>query len=105
MLRRPPIAKRTDTRFPYTTLFLSRAPRPLAPRCALRPACGAGGAGVADRDRSGAVRSHAGAGDAVSDRRWTDFGGIACRFAVPGARDKLASSGRWRLGEIGRAHV
>src|SRR3546814_10423986 len=26
MIRRPPRSKRTDTRFPYTTLFLSRTP-------------------------------------------------------------------------------
>src|SRR3546814_12927687 len=60
-----------------------RAPRPLAPLRALRTACGAGRAGVADRDRGGAVRRHAGAGDALSDRGRTDFGGVGRRVGVP----------------------
>src|SRR3546814_18438957 len=38
MIRRPPRSTRTDTLFPYTTLFRSRAPRPPpSPRSSDRP--------------------------------------------------------------------
>src|SRR3546814_1559413 len=49
MLRRPPISTRTDTLFPYTTLFRSAAPRGSPPgsrlgrrrrrRCQIGPSC------------------------------------------------------------------
>src|SRR3546814_5353401 len=55
MIRRPPGSTRTDTLFPYTTLFRSGVDRRLHRR-ALRPLAAAGGDGVGDRaDRRGAV--------------------------------------------------
>src|SRR3546814_18235235 len=84
--RRPPRTTRTDTLFPYTTLFRSaagafigrgrRASRSAAPRRALRPACRAGRSGVAHGHRGGALRRYAGAGDALSYRGWAERGGI-----------------------------
>src|SRR3546814_9777687 len=53
MIRRPPISTRTDTLFPYTTLFRSSRPAFLL---ALRPARHPLVAAVADpRDRAGVV--------------------------------------------------
>src|SRR3546814_2806929 len=42
MIRRPPRSTRTDTLFPYTTLFRSTAPRPWhgpSPTCGCAPGC------------------------------------------------------------------
>src|SRR3546814_6024480 len=55
MIRRPPRSTRTDTLFPYTTLFRSRRrllrpPRPAARAVALRP--GAGGVRAGGRGRA-----------------------------------------------------
>src|SRR3546814_11596111 len=50
MLRRPPRSTRTDTLFPYTTLFRSQPPR----RCL----CQAGGGGVLTRQRAGRSEEH-----------------------------------------------
>src|SRR3546814_8509109 len=61
MIRRPPISTRTDTLFPYTTLFRSQRPRPAALRGAVR-----GTAAPAARDRE---RAEAGAGDHRTGRR------------------------------------
>src|SRR3546814_18794479 len=46
MLRRPPRSTRTDTLFPYTTLF--RSPRRLGPGLQPGPGAGAAAAGSAD---------------------------------------------------------
>src|SRR3546814_14261839 len=47
MLRRPPRSTRTDTLFPYTTLFRSRN----WPLCPAPPAAGRGARGTAPADR------------------------------------------------------
>src|SRR3546814_5197702 len=44
MIRRPPRSTRTDTLFPYTTLFRSRQMRPLQPAVVCRPAADRDGA-------------------------------------------------------------
>src|SRR3546814_1510765 len=53
MIRRPPRSTRTDSLFPYTTLFRSRSARRYA-----RPAAGGGGFRRADAGAARAVRSH-----------------------------------------------
>src|SRR3546814_3071108 len=52
MIRRPPRSTRTDTLFPYTTLFRSGRPLPLPDRP--RPQAGAHGPGPEDRGKQGA---------------------------------------------------
>src|SRR3546814_7892497 len=55
MIRRPPRSTRTDTLFPYTTLFRSPSPGRCAPSCAdWRLRCGLEHERAAGRDR----RSH-----------------------------------------------
>src|SRR3546814_13948867 len=62
MIRRPPRSTRTDTLFPYTTLFRSPAPRDVhatdAPDTRLEDAAAIGGSGGADPDH--VARDHAG---------------------------------------------
>src|SRR3546814_2953103 len=59
MIRRPPISTRTDTLFPYTTLFRSR--RPVASEGGARPISRAGRRGRASaRPGSGRRRRKAG---------------------------------------------
>src|SRR3546814_3041599 len=50
MIRRPPRSTRTDTLFPYTTLFRSRRH---APRLRSQPARGRGDGGLAGREHAG----------------------------------------------------
>src|SRR3546814_8966055 len=80
MIRRPPRATRTDTLFPYTTLFRSPGRRPLRQRRALRAA------GRRRREAAG--------------RRG---------LPLPFEADDEASARRRRLGlapgQIGRAHA
>src|SRR3546814_7691810 len=55
MIRRPPRSTRTDTLFPYTTLFRSTALRACGPRCrrkALRPSS------TSDRRQEGKIARH-----------------------------------------------
>src|SRR3546814_1998296 len=59
MLRRPPRSTRTDTLFPYTTLFRSR-PRPPAAGPAPQPAPAAAGTGATARERADRVRPNRG---------------------------------------------
>src|SRR3546814_7608081 len=40
MIRRPPRSTRTDTLFPYTTLFRSEPGGGIGPQCGLRPSVG-----------------------------------------------------------------
>src|SRR3546814_7621287 len=76
MIRLPPRSTRTDTLFPYTTLFRSPAPRSAMARSSLvRPVS----ARPSDPIKRGAVRRQPGAG--------------ACRIAAQ------------QFPEIGRAHV
>src|SRR3546814_11550810 len=105
MIRRPPRSTRTDTLFPYTTLFRSHASqgrpnlrtlRPRALRRGIEPDVRRGGiAQVPGTRRAGAgIRARAaGRGDAVASRRYR------CRAAV----DRRA--GGLKEAEIGRAHV
>src|SRR3546814_8991068 len=63
MIRRPPISTRTDTLFPYTTLF--RSPMPIPKRCACIRKSGASspGCGASRRSMWTGRRNHAAEGD------------------------------------------
>src|SRR3546814_4455075 len=127
MIRRPPRSTRTDTLFPYTTLFRSRVERPAdradRPRdaeAALLSAIRAREPAVRTRprpDRIGAVRvvlaRHAGADRPSSWRTWPG----AIRGPLPGpCRPRLGDRHARRFSrahrlipnlqpQIGRAHV
>src|SRR3546814_11339932 len=104
MIRRPPRSTRTDTLFPYTTLFRSGLVRPAAgrvaageprTRCALVP----GARDPHERGRDG------GAGGQRRGRRpLPDDGGQPRRRPLPG---RALPRRRRALGhrQIGRAHV
>src|SRR3546814_3903889 len=97
MIRRPPRSTRTDTLFPYTTLFRSFSGERPAARRALR---GRGTRGRAGGDRSSAYRQR-------TDRRCQPVRGETPAPAAEGrdrARD-IRGGGGARDDEIGRAHV
>src|SRR3546814_5003394 len=73
MIRRPPRSTRTDTLFPYTTLFRSPA-RPEPPARRRRPRQPAAAAPVGKHHRRGEA---AGAGRAAADRRTAQRAGRA----------------------------
>src|SRR3546814_15467782 len=94
MIRRPPRSTRTDTLFPYTTLFLSRRARGPAYRAAPVRGCrdrgapdGGDGAVRADRQRRPGRRGRHLA-DAPADDRGQDAPGPAA-----GRRDGLGPRG------------
>src|SRR3546814_2906633 len=113
MLWRPPISTRTDTLFPYTTLFRSTASDPRLQRTHVA------GIRLADRlwPRLGAVeRRPSLAADAGAGARRFFLGGIFHRRCQSGAGFRPAAArGRHEpashrsaervAGEIGRAHV
>src|SRR3546814_20075599 len=70
MIRRPPRSTRTDTLFPYTTLFRSRLQsRHLQPAPQGRGSSGPGGATRRVAGKSQATRRHTGAAKSSSSRR------------------------------------
>src|SRR3546814_7122153 len=101
MIRRPPRSTRTDTLFPYTTLFRSR----VAARCGgdreRRARAGRRSAqAAAGRGAGGAV-----AGVAGDLRRGDAAAREAGRPALPAAGDDQRVPRDRRPGQIGRAHV
>src|SRR3546814_16554815 len=86
MIRRPPIATRTDTLFPYTTLFRSAG-------ADARFAAGTGAAGLAQErrhgDRTGTGRTHA----QVPDGRCTQAGASRATGGAAGT-ERTASAAR-----------
>src|SRR3546814_18265692 len=97
MIRRPPRSTRTDTLFPYATLFRSAVPEPAWPaplaRWIVVPVCGR---------RPG--RHDAVVGAVGGRGRLAEAGlrGILGAERVPGLADPALRRGR---PEIGRAHV
>src|SRR3546814_20702414 len=104
MIRRPPRSTRTDTPFPYTTLFRSASAR-APPRCAIASKCGwsgmplcrrfgveirrhpamarrFGGEAVAAPDQPGLVGERA-------DRGIADMNGIGATMAIAAARMRV----------------
>src|SRR3546814_7417055 len=125
MIRRPPRSTRTDTLFPYTTLFRPRqglrdgdpAQRPrvrgavarqagAALRHALRRQPGLYPSGERDPETRTAEGAGVTAGKAGS-RRKTLGRGLSALFGEEDAGEDLASLDKLRLAkmEIGRAHV
>src|SRR3546814_16441580 len=108
MIRRPPVSTRTDTLFPYTTLFRSRGDRGGADPVTHRRAAGFANAGDGAGARCRARRLRArhvvgpqrpGAPDAAQRRRLL---ASPARRADDRAPDLLPAR---RDAEIGRAHV
>src|SRR3546814_11634852 len=97
MIRRPPRSTRTDTRFPYTTLFRFRRPRRFGPR-------GFGPRGLGPR-RFGPRRP------GRAGHRLANGPGRLAVGTLRGARARLRRGRRGvaktepRIAEIGRAHV
>src|SRR3546814_11361941 len=96
MIRRPPRSTRTDTLFPYTTLFRSPAARP-------------GNAGDRDRDVGIAVREHArrhrpGGCERYFAEGFEDFAAdIELRlFGVPGISDETRGKYVRTAGDVGQ---
>src|SRR3546814_19093537 len=103
MIRRPPRSTRTDTLFPYTTLFRSRSGRAqgAARRC-VRPA----GDAAARRVAHPRLRTRARAEIPPPDLRRSAPAGGAARAAHSVARPPPRADTGWRGGDkIGRAHV
>src|SRR3546814_11758928 len=76
MIRRPPISTRTDTLFPYTTLFrsgLGDLRRGRTRTCGRLPGLGLSGAAVVD-DRPGAARRVRGSRVALREPLFPDSG-------------------------------
>src|SRR3546814_1899943 len=99
MIRRPPRSTRTDTLFPYTTLFRSPRPDgadrlPVPGDAVLR--CPADDLAPAGRRASG--ERQAGAPAEAADGSDADLPGAAHQHPCQGAQDLS-------LPEIGRAHV
>src|SRR3546814_12208608 len=94
MIRRPPRSTRTDTLFPYTTLFRSLAVGQMA---GARGEDGARGDGAARRDRGFCELAHGGAMDRPARRHGGGLGRRDLRRRY--ARHRLALG----LREIGRA--
>src|SRR3546814_3555029 len=82
MKRRPPRSTRTDTLFPYTTLFRSLAFR---------------GQGSERRDTRGNGRAGGGEGDQVRQRRCAD-GGPPCGRLIVRPGSSATTSGNQRAG-------
>src|SRR3546814_17591080 len=78
MIRRPPSYTRTDTLFPYTTLF--RSVRPHAGACA-------------DAARPGSGRGHGWGGRRRAFGRWRIFAFSGCAAGRPGRSQ--AAEGGW----------
>src|SRR3546814_4375412 len=98
MIRRPPRSTRTDTLFPYTTLFRSRVEPHRCPGALIgERGCGVGigGRGFGDR-RLELCKPRTAALDRVEPRREV----ARERRQLVGLHPMLA-----RHGEIGRAHV
>src|SRR3546814_11805439 len=98
MIRRPPRFTRTDTLFPYTTLFRSNAGKVSYPRAAALQGIAKMRANLALGLRQGAFLPLA-----RPNHRWLD--GLATDYAraAPHLRAQaLSASAMW---EIGRAHV
>src|SRR3546814_6941264 len=110
MIRRPPRSTRTDTLFPYTTLFRSPGRR-RSSAGAGRPAPGGDAARPGGRDPGGAVVPRGAGADLGASRPGADPAGL------PDARDgrggeraaigaaAIAASFAVGAAEIGRAHV
>src|SRR3546814_14838354 len=103
MIRRPPRSTRTDTLFPYTTLFRSAARADGA-----QALVGVAGVAVAVAGRAGAVLRRAGArADAAGAGGVRGAGGVVVR-AQPARRARAADhphrvgAGRGRAGGDGR---
>src|SRR3546814_17656004 len=104
MIRRPPISTRTDTLFPYTTLF--RAPGISCPAMRAGPVTrwtGDGRTGESARRKPAAARFTAAAHRTPT---WaaTRRAATAAAPTLP-ARRKAAHVGTRPTGQIGRAHV
>src|SRR3546814_17630516 len=98
MTRRPPRSTRTDTLFPYTTLFRSYRLELDTTRGLSRAAAAA--AGTVQRKGDGGARPRI--GEQGDDRRRRD--GARTRRACPLCR-RGAHDGGFAADEIGRAHV
>src|SRR3546814_11617172 len=97
MIRRPPRSTRTDTLFPYTTLFRSAAD-PV--RRAVRAVAGVEAGDAAVPRLARAPRQ------AVACAPWRRPGGAAPRPLRTRAEAARTGRGRRRIGgQIGRAHV
>src|SRR3546814_17373868 len=101
MIRRPPISTRTDTRFPYTTLFRSRADGAVGRR--VRPAVLSGDLAKQGVDRRGrkadcavryAKRNEQLVADAHRAAGIDDIGHIAFAIALGGGEDRDRKSTR-----------
>src|SRR3546814_13132042 len=94
MIRRPPRSTRTDTLFPYTTLFRSTEPEPAQERAGGRARNRAAGT-AAKRDRPGDVRSlERRKGRSGQDDDRADEGTGRSRAAAGSRRGALAGSKR-----------
>src|SRR3546814_7195229 len=100
MIRRPPRSTRTDTLFPYTTLFRSRAnPYGLSAASAAR-------AGSSARARVSRVIARPQTARMTRDERVADILRAARDvFCGKGYEQTAVSEIAARIGEIGRAHV
>src|SRR3546814_10315152 len=113
MIRRPPRSTRTDTLFPYTTLFRSRlvppqpepAPDPPAPhgRTPARPLAGTGHRALSDADRAERPRAHDHGG--VIGNVTRDGQSVTRRAVGRSATPIPTASTREADEQIGRAHV
>src|SRR3546814_18098924 len=99
MIRRPPISTRTDTRFPYTTLFRSRADGAVGRR--VRPAVLSGDLAKQGVDRRGrkadcavryAKRNEQLVADAHRAAGIDDIGHITFAIALGGGEDRAGCS-------------
>src|SRR3546814_12726540 len=101
MMRRPPRSTRTDTLFPYTTLFRSRIPLPLTTRAKCGPVPPMG-----DQDTRQPSREPAGSSGEVFlaflKLGLTSFGGPIAHLGY--FRDELVVRRRW-IGESGYADL
>src|SRR3546814_1052830 len=97
MIRRPPRSTRTDTRFPYTTLFRSRFQSVAADF----PMQLAGDAVTIPANAGQAILHALGRYDRKASLRLIKIAQIAARGRAP----RRAAIGVGRHAEIGRAHV
>src|SRR3546814_2721571 len=105
MIRRPPRSTRTDTLFPYTTLFRSCRYADRARQCPHARRLGGGGSSaagfVSDRDGRG-WRVGKKSGPSTSSGRTEGWHELTRGQGVPGGE---CGHHRVAFGEIGRAHV